>query len=315
MRYSSIDIGTNSVILLILDLDKKEEIIIDRPVITRLGEALTQTGFLSDTAMERTIRVLKEFKEILEEKKALKTFPFGTWALREAKNAEEFIERVERETGFVVKVLSEKEEAFFNYLSIVEDQNFEYSGEVIVDVGGGSSEVITTFGGEVTSLHSIPIGAVKLKEEVLRKMPAGEKELTFAMEICDRVLQECLEKKRGELIGIGGSVTTLCAMTLGKGIFEQEAIHGRKIFRERLKRIIDEVKGLSPNQILHRFPFIGKGRADIILPGAIILFRLMTFFDSSYVKVSAKGVRYGVIYWMAKDSQRDGVDPRCCKIR
>lgn len=315
MRYSSVDIGTNSLILLILDLDSGEKRILDRPVITRLGEGLTETGFLSFSAMERTIRVLKEFKEILMKNEVVETIPFGTWALREAKNATEFLQWVEREVGFRVRVLSEEEEAFFNYFSVIGDPKLDFRDEVIVDIGGGSTEVILVEKGRIDCLRSIPVGAVKLKEQVLKNQPARDRDLSLAMDICDGVIKESLKRRRSELIGIGGTVTTLCAMVLDRGAFDFELIHGRKLSKEDVERIFSYIKNLSPSEIFTRFPHVGKRRADIILPGALILHRLMVFFGSNYIKVSAKGVRYGIIYWIAKGSQLNDEGLRYCKTQ
>ena len=175
MRYATIDIGTNAVLLLIVDFDDgiREEIT-DISTITRLGEGLIKTGRLLPTAMSRTLNTLRGYAEIVEKHCVDQVICYGTSALREAANSNEFIEQVDKELGWKIRAITTYEEAYYTYLSVREDPAMAAPGWLIVDIGGGSTEVIQGSTERFLEYCSLPVGTVKLTDLFVRHDPPLE---------------------------------------------------------------------------------------------------------------------------------------------
>ncbi|HOJ43061.1 MAG TPA: hypothetical protein PK800_02975, partial [Syntrophorhabdaceae bacterium] len=160
MKYASIDIGTNTVLMLLASVDDKNTLheIMDISTITRLGEGLKDTGYIQGHAMQRTIIALETYLNITKSHGVDKILCVGTSALREAKNSIEFLKKVEKDTGLNIKIISEKEEAYYTYLSVLKDEKIRCDDCIIVDIGGGSTEIIRVSKSEFVDYVSIPIG-------------------------------------------------------------------------------------------------------------------------------------------------------------
>ncbi|MCX7857979.1 MAG: Ppx/GppA family phosphatase [Deltaproteobacteria bacterium] len=296
MRVASIDIGTNTILLLIADVRKGLSEILDISESPRLGQDLAARGQLGKEAIERAIRVLKDYKKLIEKHGVEKTFCFGTAALREARNAMDFVRLVEESFDFEVEILSEEYEAYYSFLSIVMDPLFGHNEKIIIDIGAGSVEIIQINNQAMENFTSLPLGVLKLKELFLKNDPPNEKELSLLSTHVENVLKVAKPRIKGNIAGIGGTITNVASILTGKNYFDKNSVHGMKISKEVLQSLLNKMKGLSTETIKEKFPSIEKKRADIIMPGIVLLEKIVDSFGSNYIKVSIRGARYGIIY-------------------
>ena len=296
MKYASIDIGTNTVLMLVAEYrGGRLEDALDLATITRLGEGLRQTGLISGNAAERTLEVLRRYKETARRLGVDEIECVGTAALREAQNSADFTERASAELGIRVRVISGRDEAYYTYLSVREDRFPGMDRFIIVDIGGGSTELIEgdreRFGGFV----SLPVGSVKLTEQFIRSDPPKEEEI----ERLTRYLKETISAPfdgRGEMvIGTAGTVTNLAGIVLGLEGYEKEKVHGLRISLREIDAVIERLKGLT---VAQRRDVRGmeQGREDILPQGILLMGEIMRYFGAGELTVSAGGVRYGVLY-------------------
>jgi exopolyphosphatase/guanosine-5'-triphosphate,3'-diphosphate pyrophosphatase len=295
MKYASIDIGTNTVLLLIVDAGKDVRDVLDISTITRLGEGLKKRGSLSKGAMTRTFSALKSYKELVERHGVKGVYCVGTSALREAKNSADFLKSVKEELGISIRVISEYEEAYYTYLSIKHDERMKGKKFIIIDIGGGSTEVIKGNREEFTDFVSLPVGSVKLTEMFVRHDPPEEDEIASLTGFIRETISFPFDGKNCRVIGTAGTITNLASIILGLKGFDKEAVHGLKIPVEQIDGLIRRLKEMTLSQ---KREVVGmeKGREDVFLQGIILLREIMSYFSSHNLIVSANGVRYGVIY-------------------
>ena len=238
--------------------------------ITRLGEGLLKNHRLSGEAMERTIAALEKYRTALDAHHGEIVRSFGTSALREAENREEFIEMARRRAGFDVEVFSEYEEAYYTYLSVNRDPAISGGDLIIVDIGGGSTEITRGTRERFIDYVSLPVGTVKLTELFVKHDPPARAEL----EDLARFVRELLPGKAtcGDctVVGMAGTMTTLAAIILGLEGFQKERVHG---FSISLAALDDWIGRLEPMSISQRraVPGMEPGREDLLLQGIILM--------------------------------------------
>ncbi len=234
-RCASIDIGTNAVLLLVMESNGAFEELLDTSTITRLGEGLLSTGALGPIAMERTAAALEAYRRVIDDYGAPGAVCFGTSALREAANREEFLDMARQRAGFDIRVISERDEAYYTYLSVRNDPAIEGGRLLIVDIGGGSTEI--TLGDRENFLDyvSLPIGTVKLTERFIKHDPPPSGEIAvlsgFVRAEVNANRPKGIPAGQGDLtiVGMAGTITTLAAMLLGQHKFDKKKIHGMQI--------------------------------------------------------------------------------------
>jgi len=295
MKCASIDIGTNTVLMLIVEIENELKEILDVSRITGLGKGLRDKGFLSDDAMERTFNALKTYKRLIDHYHVNEILCVGTNALREAKNSPYFIHIVEKLLNIQVRVISEREEAFYTYLSAKHDGFIQDEGAFIVDIGGGSTEGIQAERDRFIDYVSLPVGSVKLTEMFIKSDPPTDEELTCLSEYVRRLLNIPFAHREHMLIGTGGTITNVASIYLGLESFDKGKVHGLKIPLNEIKRQIDKMKGMD---LLQKKMVVGmeKGREDVILQGITLLKEIMVYLNVNEINVNVHGVRYGVIY-------------------
>jgi len=310
MRYGSIDIGTNAVLLLVMESNGQLDELYDASTITRLGEGVLATGRLIRPAMERTVGALVRYRRVLDDYGVETLDCFGTAALREAANRDEFVEMAWRRTGIRVRVISEYEEAYYTYLSVKDDPRIEGEELLIVDIGGGSTEITRGTRHGFLGYVSLPLGTVKLTERFIRHDPPLAEELAnlsgFVHEQAGRARRRRVGRKGSDnrsIVGMAGTVTTLAAMVLGLDAFDKKKVHGMVIslatlreWRERLLAMtVEERKGL---------PGMEPGREDLIPQGVVLMEEIVVAFGGTQFTVSTAGARYGVLYEALKPLRR-----------
>lgn len=295
MNYASIDIGTNTVLLMIVEVTDKMKEICDTAVITRLGEGLHATGVLSPEAMGRTISTLMNYKAIAERNQVRDIFCFGTAALRKAKNRDAFREMARKKLSLDIKVLSEYEEAFYTYISVCQNISDKKEDVIIIDVGGGSTEVMYGDQENFIDYISLPIGSVTLTEMFVKNDPPRDKEIRLLTDYIKSILTRIPFKKNiRSIVGTAGTVTTLGRIALGLREWNKKKIHGLRLTSKDIDHFLQY---LLKKTILERsaLPGMEKEREDIIVQGIILLQVLMDYFGADELIVDANGVRHGVL--------------------
>ncbi|HEX5037059.1 MAG TPA: Ppx/GppA phosphatase family protein [bacterium] len=295
MIVAAIDIGTNAVLLTVADWDgKNTKVLRDEARITRLGQGLNLDPNFLPEAQERTLSVLKDYRKIAGELGARKILAVGTAGFRKAKNAAAFVERIRKEADIAVRVISGEEEARLSYLSAAHD--FGASDDLyVLDIGGGSTEVISKAGGV-----SMELGAVVLSEAIVKNDPPTEEEIgEMEKQIECRVGAGFPGPGRGDraptLIGLAGSVTTLSAIKQGLTVWDGAKVQGSVLTMQDVDGFIALFRRTTNEE---RSAIVGmvKGREDTILAGTMILKAVMEALAVDRVTVSDRGLRFGLIY-------------------
>jgi exopolyphosphatase/guanosine-5'-triphosphate,3'-diphosphate pyrophosphatase len=325
MRYGSIDIGTNAVLLLVMESNGQLDELYDASTITRLGEGVLATGRLIRPAMERTVEALERCRRVLDDYGVETPDCFGTAALREAANRDEFVEMAWRRTGIRVRVISEYEEAYYTYLSVKDDPRIEGEELLIVDIGGGSTEITRGTRLRFLDYVSLPLGTVKLTERFIRHDPPLAEELAnlsgFVHEqagcglpvdggrpasvragrVRRRVAWSGSDNR--SIVGMAGTVTTLAAMVLGLDTFDKKKIHGMVISLATLREWRMRLSGMTVGE-RKGLPGMEPGREDLIPQGVLLMEEIVVASGGTQFTVSTAGARYGVLYEALKPLRR-----------
>ncbi len=293
MILAGIDIGTNTLRLLIADAGSRTlSILHSARIITRLGEMLDRTGLLSEAARQRSLRALDTFARDIRRMQPAAVCTVGTSALRSAGNAQEFIEEVRGHTGLEVRVIAGQEEARLTLLGVTRSLNVHPA--VVVDIGGGSTEIVIVSRSVETSL---PLGAVYLTDRFINRDPP----LPGDLKLLRQEIQAILESSRlipagpGDLVGTAGTITTLAAMHQELTTYDPAMITGHILTREAVQKMVLMLSH-TPLAERSKIPGLEPGREDIILAGAIVVEEIMMRFGYERMIVSDWGLREGILF-------------------
>ncbi len=299
MKLAGIDIGTNTLRLLIVEFsgDGIYRKVDSGRYITRLGEGLSDTGRLKDEAMERALRVLKGFADKCSENDVDGIYAVATSAVREAVNGRDFIQEVKNKTGIDVDIISGDEEARITMLGVYPGLEITCKDVLMMDIGGGSTEFMLVSKGEIIFTVSTDIGVVRFTEQYIKSDPPVEQEL----ELLGRVIEDRLNKvalRKGdrsvEFIGTAGTVTTLAAIDQMMRIYDSEKINGYRIKRDDVQKILMMMSSMT-NKDRKELPGVEEGREDIIVAGAMVVYKVMEWFGFDEMTVSDAGLREGLV--------------------
>jgi exopolyphosphatase / guanosine-5'-triphosphate,3'-diphosphate pyrophosphatase len=273
---AAIDIGTNSVRLLISDGHHDLE---RHSVITRLGAAVSRTHRLDDDAIDRTLAAIEGYKLVISGKGDPPVHVVATSAARDAVNREVLFDAVEQRLGVRPELLSGEAEARLSFLGAVADLDPASGPFLVVDVGGGSTELAlgTT---EPSHVCSLEVGAVRLTESELHHDPPLPEELTNAIGLAHDAFDEAMRAEipdaetAGTLVGVGGTITTLAAIEIGLAVYDRERTHHFRLAREAVE---DVFRTLATETLAARKanPGLQPERADVIVGGCCIVVALM----------------------------------------
>jgi exopolyphosphatase/guanosine-5'-triphosphate,3'-diphosphate pyrophosphatase len=305
---AGIDIGTLTCRLLIADLcsdSPLKEIRSERRIL-RLGEGVDRTERLSPVAMDRVIQCLKEWQEIIGTYHVDATTAVATSAVRDAANRDEFLDRVKRETGFDVEVITGDEEARRTLLGIRSGLPAGVTDMLALDIGGGSTEFILDRPGQKPVVRSIDIGVVRLCERLLHHDPPTDEEVRQAREWVARETKGAVADmgnyQTATFVGTAGTVTALAAMAQKLPAYEPIRIHN---YRLTLATVHELEQTLLSHKKADRvgLPGLEKNREEIIAAGAIIIRTVMETLGMSAVLVSDLGLREGVLIELVRRIQ------------
>ncbi|MDZ4182614.1 MAG: hypothetical protein U1B83_07050 [Candidatus Cloacimonadaceae bacterium] len=296
MRRAAIDIGTNSVKCLIADMRGGQLFpLLDEIRGTRLGADLDSSGSIGDAAMRRTIGALREVKELCNLYQAEKIICVGAMTLRRAANADDFIHKVKADTGMDVIVLSGELEAELSFLAAAELAESEESRVLVVDAGGGSTELAFGTPKQIQSLGSMPLGAVTLTARHLTSDPPLPQELaSLEADVRQSLTAHHPDPQTIPAIGCGGTLTSLAAVFHRLKSYDAAIVHGSKLALGEIKRQRELYMGMS---LYERKLIVGLNpqRADIIIAGAAIIIGIMEHFGLAEIMVSDHGLRHGAL--------------------
>ncbi len=296
MIIASIDIGTNSVLLTIV----KEENgfltpIIEEATITRLGEAIDKNGHFLPEAMDRTLEALRHYKQECDEHDVRNIIIVGTAAMRRSSNSNDFIKRARDKLNLSIDIITGEREAELSYLAVSHDFGKD---SIVIDIGGGSTEIIKPMDNNTLNLVSLPLGAVVLHEQCVTSDPINDNDFEKITHSISKIIHKCqapVDNSGGQLVATAGTATTLAAMKLKLEEYSHVEVHGHTLTIDEIDAIIGELKKLTINE-RKQLPGLEAKRADVILPGALILRTAMESLGLNEVTVSDRGVRWGLIY-------------------
>ncbi|WP_089322132.1 Ppx/GppA phosphatase family protein [Desulfurobacterium atlanticum] len=306
MRIATIDIGTNSTRMLIADVENGQvKPLFKTGKVTRLGQGVKKNGYLLKESIERTIKVLEEFKKIIERYEAEKVIAVTTEAARLAKNADEFLNRV-KELGIELKILSDREEAELVYIANV----FHFKPSVsamTVDLGGGSTEIAYGEGERLLYYESLKFGVVVLLENFIHSDPPTEEEFTnlegFIKNNLENFKKRAGIKEPFVVYGVGGTITSVVAMEERMTVYDTDKVHGYTVTYSLIKKWYKKVVSMKTEE---RKNIVGleAGRADVIVPGLAFFKVFCEVFDVDKITVSELGLLYGLALKEARRCQK-----------
>ncbi|MDR4464183.1 MAG: Ppx/GppA family phosphatase [Nitrospira sp.] len=304
-RLAGIDIGTLTCRLLIADLipgQPLKELRSDRRIL-RLGEGVDQTKRLSSAAMDRTIACLQEWQSVINNDDVEATAVVATSAVRDATNRQEFLERVKREAGFDVEVITGDEEARRTLLGIRSGLPTGATDILALDIGGGSTEFILDRSGQKPIVRSIDIGVVRLCERVLCHDPPATEEVRQAREWVSREARAAVadmgDYRQATFIGTAGTVTSLAAMAQKLPTYESARIHNYTLGLETVQELEHALLSRTKAERVG-LPGLEKNREEVIAAGAIIIRTIMETLNLKECLVSDLGLREGVLINLAR---------------
>ena len=299
-RVASIDVGTNTVRLLIVEIEPDGCLreIVNEKAITRLGEGMDAEKRLLDHRMNGTIRVLAEFRSKCQKLEPVMIRAVTTSAVREAINQGEFISRVREEAGVEIEVISWKKEANLMVEGVLWKLPGAEKQVLAFDIGGGSTEFILARNRKIVTAAGTLLGTVRLTEKFLSHHPINENEYCALEGYLRKELGSIKEKFSSFppeiLVGTAGTVTTLAAIDGKVYPYDPYKIHGTTLTLKRVEELLEDLKRKSLDERL-AMKTIEKGREDLIIAGCALTLEIMRTFGCDLLTISEYGLREGII--------------------
>lgn len=310
-RVAAIDCGTNSIRLLVADIDPATGSVTDldrRMTIVRLGQGVDRTGRLAPEALERTFAACREYASVIKELGAERLRFVATSASRDAENRDDFVRGVLDILGVEPEVITGDQEAEFSFTGATKELAGKEGGDaqrrprkgeyLVVDIGGGSTEFVV--GTEhVLAARSVDIGCVRLTERHVRHDPptgdevaAVRADIHAALDLAERTVPI---REGRTLVGLAGSVTTVAAVALGLEAYDSAAIHRSRIAYEQVVEVTGRLMAMTHDERA-AIPVMHEGRVDVIIAGALVLRELMERIGAREVVVSEHDILDGIAW-------------------
>lgn len=314
MKWASIDIGTNTLRLLIADVAPGGAFkpLIYKRAITRLGGNYTEEAGIDASSAQRSFAAIEDFGKAISDNSVETVRAVATSVVRRARNRDWFIGEIKKRTGITPSVITGKDEArmsLLGVLSVIED---ERPKRLVMDIGGGSTEFIAADGGGMRGAWSMEMGVVHLTEDHIKGDPPDKKELKRLEAEVAGVMDELSVLMKKEdidpswysgkdalFIGTAGTITTLAALDQGLDVYDRGKINNYTLTMERVRLLYEYLAGLTLRERTEVLS-LEKGREDLIIPGGAITLMAMRAFGFNEIKVSDAGLLEGVIL--------DGID-------
>lgn len=307
---AAIDVGTNSIHMVVVKIqpDLPAFTIVDREKETvRLGDFNKTTGGLSEAAMERAIKALKRCCAIASGLKAEDIVAVATSAVREASNGNEFVERVYREVGLAINLISGNEEARRIYLGVLSGMEFDGQPHAIIDIGGGSTELILGTGEPHRFLSSTKVGAVRLTAQMVSTDPISDPEFAALRAYVRGMLESNTTGLKAhltaaepmQLTGTSGTIECLAAQVATERLgLVPDPLNGFQMSYEEISSLVEKLRQSTADERLE-MPEMSPRRAEIIVAGAVILHEAMGLLKADSITICERALREGVVVdWM-----------------
>lgn len=303
---AAIDIGTNTFRLLIARIEFNSETndysfreIYSERIITRLGTGLHEKGKLRQEAIDRSIAALNKFKDVIDRSDVYKTSAVATSALRVAVNSNDFLNAARESTGLCISVISGEEEARITASGMMIDIPVPKTS-LLIDIGGGSTELIFAERKVPAMVQSVDLGVVHLADKFMSTDPLSDNNLKLMDNEVSLKSTRASSRFSGlvtedtTFIGTAGTVTALAAISQNLTQFEHDKIHKFRLPFKSVRELYSTLSSLSSKERAEYIPF-ELARLDIIVPGTLILLKLMEYFGFNEITVSNYGLREGIL--------------------
>jgi exopolyphosphatase / guanosine-5'-triphosphate,3'-diphosphate pyrophosphatase len=298
MRYASIDIGTNTILMLVGEIDGTLSV---RPIkdfysVPRIGKSVSATKRLDEESISRALRVLGEYRTEAERLGVERIFASATSAVRDAVNRDEFIDSVRRICGISVEVIPGELEAKLGFLGAVSGNPDPSRSSLVIDIGGGSTEFSFGTGTEPQRLASINVGAVRVTELFFKHNPPSPDELLAATRFVEENLKDFpfSEIKPDRVFAVAGTATTIAMISSGKYRFDAALVNNYKMPTDKLREVFGMLRTKSPAEI-RKLTDAADGREDVLLAGALILLKAVEAAGATEFITTDRGLRYGYL--------------------
>ncbi len=312
-RVAAVDLGTNSTRLLVADVDgDRLDEVVRRLTITKLGEGVDERGRLLPLPIARVRNCLTEYRRELEALGATRTLAIATSAVRDADNGEAFLGEIEWSYGFTTRLLDGGEEAALMVRGVTAGRRLE-AGTLLVDIGGGSTELVLVAAEGPTRSTSLDVGCVRVTERFLHSDPPEPGELAGAAAHVRSLLPALAARSA---IGVAGTVTTLATLDRGDHEYDPRRTHGHRIARSSVAAQLERLAAMTLEERL-RVPGIEPGRAPVIVAGVVVLREIMDAYGLEEIEVSERDILHGAAYAAAElPEPEEGAAPpgayTCC---
>ncbi len=298
-RLAAVDVGTNSVLLLVAErgADGALHPVREEAEITRLGRGVDRTGVLSAEGQEATLEVLGRFADLARRSGARAIVVTATSAARDARNGSEFLARARERTGATVEILPGDEEARLSYLAVAQDfaAGAGEAGLLAIDVGGGSTEFVHGQGRTVRFRTSLDIGSVRLTERCVRSDPPSEAEQDAVRATVREALGTLAAFPREvRVVGVAGTVTSLYAIAHAIEPYDASRVHGGWLSLEDVATVRARLCSV-PVAVRRTLPGMQPKRADVLPTGALLFETALRHLGATGAWVSDRGLRWGVL--------------------
>jgi len=305
---ATIDIGTNTVLLLVAHRDEQGRLVAlqEEAEITRLGQGVDKTKKLAPDAVERTSQTLTRYAGIIRQHGCTAVDVVGTSAMRDAGGSEVIRELVQREMGVRARVISGDEEARLTFRGALSGLDVPKGPVAVYDIGGGSTEIVLGEGDRIAFATSVDIGSVRLTERAIPSDPPREAELAAAREAAKQAFSAipALSTEHAP-VGIAGTMTTLAAIGMKMKDYDGARVHGSMLSLDRLREIVEELAAL-PLAARRNVTGLEPKRADVIVAGGLIAIAVLEKLGKTEARISDRGVRWGLAEVLAsREEERE----------
>lgn len=301
MRFASIDIGTNTVLLLVAETDGRNNLrtIFEKQHIIRLGKNVDAQKNIGREGLDKLTAVLTEYLQDIAQYQVDQTLIAATSAMRDAANKEAILQEIYTRTGQRIQILSGDDEAMWTFQGgCLALPAASQGSTLLIDIGGGSTEFVVGSASDISFKKSLNIGAVRMTERFITQDPPSASDMDqlrrYVWGEFESHLSDIKTIRPDHALGVAGTVTTLCAMLQALPHYDPQRINGYVMTKTALHTLIETMASRTL-EARRTMPGLDSERADVIIAGAVILSEIISFFNLNTITVSNFGLRYGLI--------------------
>ena len=299
MTVASIDIGSNTVLLLIAEVSTETFEILHSTTtyrVPRVSEGVRENLAINGAREALLFATLKEFQSVIEENSCKVVLPVATNAFRIAKNAEQIINKIKTNFDWDVKIISGDREAQLTFLGAASPFH-DNSKKAVIDIGGGSTEIVYGNKDSIEYKNSFALGVVSLTEKFFKHNPPLIDEIDKAIAEIDITIKPILDLPNpNDVIAVAGTPTTLACIKNNIQIYDDSQVDNEVLTDSEVKSMRVKLMTMAHEQVKEKYGDVVSGREDVLLAGTLILERIMNAMRLNQITVSSKGLRYGVVY-------------------